>query len=76
MIFVTRVDFRAIFFCFTGISRSADLSHLKPFSIAFDKCPAGATSNAGGNGEPLKYFYKLANPSDRIYITLSRRFSY
>jgi hypothetical protein len=50
------------------------LIYLKLFSVTFDKRPAGATSNIGGDGELLKRFCKFANPSDRIYIAFFRRF--
>jgi hypothetical protein len=76
MIPVIRIDSRADFFRSTGISRSANLSHLKPFFIAFGKRPAGATFNVDSNGELLKYFYKFANSSDRIYVAPFRRFFY
>jgi hypothetical protein len=68
MIPAIRIGSRAAFFRFIGISRSADLSHPKPFSIIFGKRPAGATSDAGGDGEPPKRPRKLANPSDRVYV--------
>jgi hypothetical protein len=73
---VIRVGSRAAFFRFTGISRFTDLSHSKPFFITLSKRPAGATSGVGDNGEPLKRFRKLANPSDRIYIAFLYRFLY
>jgi hypothetical protein len=69
-----RADFRAAFSRFINISPSADLSHLKPFSVTFSKRPAGAISDAGGNDEFPKRPRKLVNPSDRIYITPPRRF--
>jgi hypothetical protein len=69
-----RINSRAVFSRSAGISRSTNLFHLKPFSIAFNKRPAGAISDTGGDGESLKCFCKLANLSDRIYITSFRYF--
>jgi hypothetical protein len=76
MISVIRVNFRAAFFCSASTFRFADLSHLKPSFIAFGKRPAGATSDIDGNGEFPKCSRKLANPSDCMYIALSRRLLY
>jgi hypothetical protein len=73
---VTHTDSRAISSRSAGISRSTNLSHSKLSSIALSKRPAGATSDIGGDGEPSKRSRKLANPSDRIYITFSRRLLY
>jgi hypothetical protein len=73
---VTRAGFRAASFRFIGISRFANLSHLKPSSIILDKRPAGATSDTGDDSELLKRSCKFANPSDRIYITPPRRHFY
>jgi hypothetical protein len=61
-------DSRAIFSRSAGISRSVNLSHFKPFSIIFGKRPAGAISDIGGDDEFLKYFRKLVNLSDHVYI--------
>jgi hypothetical protein len=71
---VIRADSRAISFRSVGTSRSINLSHSKPSFIALDKRPAGAISDAGGNSESSKYFCKLANLFDRIYIALFYRF--
>jgi hypothetical protein len=71
---VIRADSRAIFFRSAGTFRSTSLSHFKPSSIIFGKLPAGATFNAGGDGEFSKRPRKLVNPSDRMYIASFRRF--
>jgi hypothetical protein len=76
IISVIRANSRAAFFRSTGIFHSINLSHSKPFFIILGKRPAGATSDTDDNSESSKRFCKLANPSDRIYITLSRRFLY
>jgi hypothetical protein len=74
IISVIRVNSRIIIFRFADISRSANLSHFKSFFIIFGKRLAGVTSNIDGNGESSKYFRKLANSSDRVYIAFSRHF--
>jgi hypothetical protein len=59
-----------------SISRFTNLSHPKPSFIVFDKRFADATSDADGDNESLKHFHKFANPFDRMYVALSRRFLY
>jgi hypothetical protein len=73
---VTYTDSRAVSSRSADTSRSADLSHSKPFFIALGKRSAGATFGAGDNGELSKRSRKLANPSDRMYIAPSRRLPY
>jgi hypothetical protein len=73
---VIYIDSRAVFFRSTVISRSANLSYFKSFSIIFNKRPAGVTSDIGDDSEFLKCSCKLVNPSDRVYIAFFRRFFY
>jgi hypothetical protein len=74
MIPAIRINSRVIFFRSAGISRFADLSHPKLFSVILNKRPAGATSDIGDDGELPKRSRKFANPFDRVYVAFFRLF--